>query len=88
MICKVCESKNISSTISVFYLDRKVGEFFSILGRKGAIEFCLGVENPRTKVVDDAKIPATIRTMYRCGDCKNERIVSSIYFDGTNFIKQ
>ena len=39
MFCSVCNSKKVESTISVWYLDRKQGEFPSLLGRKGALEF-------------------------------------------------
>ena len=85
MFCSVCNSKKVESTISVWYLDRKQGEFPSLLGRKGALEFCGGHWNHHTSSYTDVKLPATIRITYRCSDCKHEKIENSVYCNGSDF---
>ncbi len=88
MICNICSSKKITSTVSVFYLDRKIGDFDSVFGRKGAIAFCEGNTDSRFSNNSQQRLPASIRTSYRCSDCSNDRIVASIHYDGTNLVRQ
>lgn len=85
MFCSVCSSKKVESTISVWYLDRKQGEFPSLLGRKGALEFCGGHWNQHSMIYTDVKFPATIRITYRCSSCGHEKIENSVYCTGSDF---
>lgn len=85
MLCSVCNSKKVESTISVWHLDRKQGEFPSVLGKKGALEFCEGNWNSYNGTYSDSKFPATIRITYRCAECSHEKIENSVYCNGTDY---
>jgi hypothetical protein len=87
MICNICNSKNLESSVNVYHLDRKVGTFTTFFGRKGGISFCDGDYNRHTKQYTNSKYPSTLRMIYHCNGCGNERTITTLYYDGNNFSK-